>query len=226
MEKKKKIYFSMITFTILISIIGNVYAHQGRTDAYGGHRDNQNKSGLGSYHYHCGGHPAHLHTNGVCPYERPVDTPKTTRNYDNNIIEKRVENTEIVADSIKINENITEMKIGEERQLTAIITPSDVTDKAIKWETSNTLIASVDANGIVTANTAGSVRITASTENGKKDVLIIEIKEEEKQEEVNKIKNNVKENDEEDSGLIGTIGTVGAIGGISYLAYKKGKNSN
>ena len=22
----------------------------------------------GSYHYHCGGHPAHLHPNGVCPY--------------------------------------------------------------------------------------------------------------------------------------------------------------
>ena len=43
-------------------------AHSGRTDAYGGHRDNKNKSGLGNYHYHCGGHPAHLHTNGVCPY--------------------------------------------------------------------------------------------------------------------------------------------------------------
>lgn len=43
-------------------------AHSGRTDAYGGHRDNKNVSGLGSYHYHCGGHPAHLHTNGVCPY--------------------------------------------------------------------------------------------------------------------------------------------------------------
>lgn len=44
------------------------YAHSGRTDANGGHRDNNNKSGLGSYHYHCGGHPEHLHTNGVCPY--------------------------------------------------------------------------------------------------------------------------------------------------------------
>lgn len=43
-------------------------AHSGRTDANGGHRDNKNKSGLGSYHYHCGGHPAHLHPNGVCPY--------------------------------------------------------------------------------------------------------------------------------------------------------------
>lgn len=43
-------------------------AHSGRTDASGGHRDNKNASGLGSYHYHCGGYPAHLHPNGVCPY--------------------------------------------------------------------------------------------------------------------------------------------------------------
>lgn len=45
-------------------------AHSGRTDASGGHRDNKNKSGLGSYHYHCGGNPPHLHTNGVCPYAK------------------------------------------------------------------------------------------------------------------------------------------------------------
>lgn len=48
-------------------------AHSGRTDRYGGHRDNKNKSGLGSYHYHCGGHPAHLHENGVCPYVSYVE---------------------------------------------------------------------------------------------------------------------------------------------------------
>lgn len=29
-------------------------AHPGRTDAQGGHHDYKNKSGLGSYHYHCG----------------------------------------------------------------------------------------------------------------------------------------------------------------------------
>lgn len=33
----------------------------------------KNKSGLGSYHYHCGGHPAHLHENGVCPYASYVE---------------------------------------------------------------------------------------------------------------------------------------------------------
>ena len=45
-----------------------IEAHSGRTDSSGGHKDNQNESGLGSYHYHCGGNPPHLHTNGVCPY--------------------------------------------------------------------------------------------------------------------------------------------------------------
>lgn len=43
-------------------------AHGGRTDSNGGHRDTKNASGLGSYHYHHG-YPAHLHTNGICPYE-------------------------------------------------------------------------------------------------------------------------------------------------------------
>ena len=55
------------------------FAHSGRTDSSGGHHDNKNKSGLGSYHYHCGGHPAHLHENGVCPYDTPVfDEPEPT----------------------------------------------------------------------------------------------------------------------------------------------------
>ena len=64
----KKIISILIIILTISSIQINVYSHSGRTDANGGHRDNKNKSGLGSYHYHCGGHPAHLHPNGVCPY--------------------------------------------------------------------------------------------------------------------------------------------------------------
>ena len=43
-------------------------AHPGRTDSRGGHHDYGNVSGLGDYHYHHG-YPAHLHTDGVCPYD-------------------------------------------------------------------------------------------------------------------------------------------------------------
>ncbi len=55
----------------LVLSTGAGFAHSGRTDGSGGHRDNRNKSGLGSYHYHCGGYPAHLHSGGVCPYSTP-----------------------------------------------------------------------------------------------------------------------------------------------------------
>ena len=41
------------------------------TDGSGGHKDNQNASGLGYYHYHHGMGP-HLHPGGVCPYDSPA----------------------------------------------------------------------------------------------------------------------------------------------------------
>lgn len=64
MNRKK----SLLCIIILTLILTISFAHSGRTDSSGGHRDNKNASGLGFYHYHCGGHPAHLHTNGYCPY--------------------------------------------------------------------------------------------------------------------------------------------------------------
>lgn len=68
--------FSSISYTATNS---KVEAHSGRTDSSGGHHDNKNKSGLGYYHYHCGGHPAHLHENGVCPYDSSSNTTSNAR---------------------------------------------------------------------------------------------------------------------------------------------------
>lgn len=65
----KRVLCIIAVFCLIIETSVNVFAHSGRTDAYGGHKDNKNKSGLGSYHYHCGGYPAHLHDNGICPYD-------------------------------------------------------------------------------------------------------------------------------------------------------------
>lgn len=73
--KNKKLLLSLLLLALIsIACIFNSYAHSGRTDASGGHRDNQNQSGLGRYHYHCGGYPAHLHTNGSCPYKTPTSS--------------------------------------------------------------------------------------------------------------------------------------------------------
>lgn len=67
-------------------------AHGGRTDASGGHRDNQNKSGLGYYHYHCGGTSAHLHNNGVCPYSTTSATTSTKSNSEKIELNKKIQN--------------------------------------------------------------------------------------------------------------------------------------
>ncbi|WP_041720738.1 peptidoglycan-binding protein [Alkaliphilus metalliredigens] len=74
----KKRIISILLILILLGVNVTAYAHSGRTDSSGGHRDNKNASGLGSYHYHCGGHPAHLHKNGVCPYKTTKSTATGT----------------------------------------------------------------------------------------------------------------------------------------------------
>lgn len=78
MSKLKNFLIISIASVFMLNVIPTyhqietVEAHAGRTDSQGGHRDNKNKSGLGAYHYHCNGHPAHLHTNGICPYSSAV----------------------------------------------------------------------------------------------------------------------------------------------------------
>lgn len=56
----------LLLFSLSFSTLA--FAHGGRTDSDGGHHDYNNVSGLGSYHYHHG-YEAHLHPDGICPYE-------------------------------------------------------------------------------------------------------------------------------------------------------------
>ena len=65
---RKRIFSILTICTMILSLSLSAFSHGGRTDGSGGHKDNKNKSGLGGYHYHCGGYHAHLHNGGVCPY--------------------------------------------------------------------------------------------------------------------------------------------------------------
>ena len=76
----KRIVAGFMAFMLMIALAISVHAHGGRTDSSGGHKDNENVSGLGWYHYHCGGHPAHLHNNGVCPYAGKDISSETEKN--------------------------------------------------------------------------------------------------------------------------------------------------
>ena len=74
-------------------------AHSGRTDSSGGHHDYNNKSGLGSYHYHHGMGP-HLHKNGVCPYSSSHSKKSTTTT---NKVSKYYQTSTIVKVQKKLN---------------------------------------------------------------------------------------------------------------------------
>ncbi len=79
MKKKLAIKILAIFMVFCYLFTTPSFAHSGKTDGNGGHKDNKNKSGLGSYHYHCGGYPAHLHSGGVCPYKTTtIATTSTT----------------------------------------------------------------------------------------------------------------------------------------------------
>ena len=76
----KRLLFCIIVIVIILTIFSCSYAHPGRTDSNGGHKDKNNVSGLGSYHYHCGGNPAHLHPNGICPYSKDSSSNSKSTN--------------------------------------------------------------------------------------------------------------------------------------------------
>lgn len=231
---EKKIITILLIILSIILIGVNAYAHSGRTDSSGGHKDNNNKSGLGSYHYHCGGHPAHLHTNGVCPYSSSSSASKSSTSSSSASSAKTTSTvpTTIAVTDIKINENVTNMEEGENKKLTTIITPDNATDKNITWKSSDESIATVSTTGEVTAKKYGTVDITATSTNGKTSTIKINIKESPKTENSAIIntsstnKNNITNtttNSNKDSNPLAGIITLGLLGGGGYLGYKKFK---
>ena len=66
--------------------------------------------------------------------------------------------------------------VGKTKKLEIAITPVDATSKTITWTSSNTAVATVSAEGIVTAKGAGTTIITATTNNGKTAKCTITVK--------------------------------------------------
>lgn len=58
------------------------------------------------------------------------------------------------------------LKEGETAQLTATLTPEDATDRSISWSSSDPAVATIDQNGKVTAQGAGTATIIATAKDG------------------------------------------------------------
>ncbi len=74
--------------------------------------------------------------------------------------------TTVAVTGISVSPSSLTLKVGESESLTATITPSNATNKNIKWTTSDSAIAIVSSSGLVTAKGAGPATIRAITEDG------------------------------------------------------------
>ena len=67
---------------------------------------------------------------------------------------------------VTISPTSATLNVGSTKLFTATVSPSDATNKAVNWTSSNTSVATVDSNGLVTAKSAGSATITVTTIDG------------------------------------------------------------
>lgn len=142
----------LLVVSLLFSNAVAVFAHSGRTDGKGGHKDNKNASGLGSYHYHCGGYPAHLHDGGYCPY------------------------TDVFPYDVSIDVESDTLGIGEKTTFTAEVYPYDACNTNVRLSCDDTDVIRISGDTI-TAIGYGTAEIIAESFNGITSSVWITVKE-------------------------------------------------
>lgn len=81
-----------------------------------------------------------------------------------------------VPTAVTINEGThATLTLGETKQLTATVSP-DTAPQAVTWKSNNTVVASVDEYGLVTALTPGQATISAVTGNKLKAELTVKVR--------------------------------------------------
>lgn len=75
--------------------------------------------------------------------------------------------TTVPVTGVSLNKSSTSLTVGKTEILTATVTPTNATNKAVTWSSNNTAVATVD-NGTITAKAKGSATITARTSDGNK----------------------------------------------------------
>ena len=87
-----------------------------------------------------------------------------------------VNGNSILVTGIELNQTTLSLRVGRTAQLKATVTPENATDKTVTWKSSDTSVATVDENGIVTAEGRGNATITASAGNGAEATCDVTVK--------------------------------------------------
>jgi len=84
----------------------------------------------------------------------------------NDINEIKVVSNNISVQSVSIDTDSEEIKVGDTYQINYSILPESATNKNVTWSSSNNNVATVDGNGLVTAIAEGTAAISIETEDG------------------------------------------------------------
>ena len=76
------------------------------------------------------------------------------------------EEDDVAVTGVSLNKSSASINVGANETLTATISPNDATNKDLVWTSSNTTIATVSSNGVVTGVAVGTAVIVVSTSDG------------------------------------------------------------
>lgn len=231
--KVKKIVTIVLICVFSVAICNITFAHSGKTDSNGGHKDNKNKSGLGSYHYHCGEYPAHLHANGVCPYSSnsSTDANKNSKTTSKTSSSSTSSNSSANSKSSTSSNSSANSKSGTSSNSSANSKSSSSVSLKSNSSTNS------KSNQTSTSNTNTTLNVTSQstspTYSNSKTQNTIEAQSTDKKGEGNNIVNNitpenvqnniniVSSTNSEGSNPLGIILALGTLGGGGYWGYKK-----
>ena len=130
---------------LVIGFLQTVYGSEGESNWYGVTADGASFGGYGS------------------SVSQQSFLPKTTFDY------KPGELPYVNVTGVTLAQTEGVLKVGGTLTLTPTIAPDDATDKSVTWTTSDAAVATVDGNGVVTAQGLGTTTITATATNGTAD---------------------------------------------------------
>ena len=82
----------------------------------------------------------------------------------------------INATSVKVNTTNVNLGKNETFTLVATVLPSDATNKKVSYSVSNSNIATIDANGIITGKNTGTATITITPSEGNPATVLVKVK--------------------------------------------------
>lgn len=205
--KVKKIVTIVLICVFSIAICNITFAHSGKTDSNGGHKDNKNKSGLGSYHYHCGGYPAHLHTNGVCPYSSNSSTAANKNS-------KTTSKTSSSSTSSKSSSSVSSKSNSSTNSKSNQTSTSSANSKSTT--TSNVTSQSTSPT-YASSKTQNTIEAQSTDKKGERNNIVNSITTENVQNNIN----IVSSTNSEGPNPLGIILALGTLGGGGYWGYKK-----